>query len=80
MPMLAAAVAHEFNEELMIILNHADVALRRLGAAHPAREFVLELELAAQRCAGITQGLQAYSQRDGARPERITLTALMADN
>ncbi len=80
-PLFAAAVAHEFNEELMLILNHADVALERLGPRHPARSFVIELENAAQRCATITQGLQAFSVRGGDRPpQTVALMKLIAES
>ncbi len=49
--------AHEFNEELTIILNTADLASRLLGLGHPANDAIVELRRAVDRCAEITREL-----------------------
>ena len=63
----------------MVIINSADLLLQQIGA-HPARPLAKELQHAAQRCAELTRGLQAYSRRSGARPQRAALAKLMGDS
>lgn len=77
--LLAAAVAHDFNEELTMILSQVDASLDLLEPEHPAAGQLAELERSAQRCAGITRELLAYSRRLGAKPRGVPLSRLLHD-
>jgi hypothetical protein len=48
-------LAHDFNEELTIILNTATVAAGLLGPEHPANAAIVELKSSAVRCAALTR-------------------------
>ena len=65
---VAAAAAHELNNELTVIINSVLTTIQALEPGHPARPFLLDLHHAAQRCAWKTSGLLNYSARGGARP------------
>lgn len=54
---LALAAGKDFNDELTLILNHAEVSLDLLGAEHPASTGLIELQHAAMRCAETTRCL-----------------------
>ncbi len=54
---VAIRAAHEFNNDLTVILNSVSTSLRTLGLDHPARADLLELQRAALRCAWTASGL-----------------------
>jgi hypothetical protein len=76
---VAAAAAHDLNEELTVILSSITHSLRRLEPGHPARPALLDLQSAAQRCAWKSSGMLNFSARKGARPSAATMEALVAD-
>jgi signal transduction histidine kinase len=63
----AAAVAHDLNNELTVILTSVTNTIEALEPGHPSRDLLLDLQGAAQRCAWKTSGLLNYSVRQGAR-------------
>ena len=70
---VAAAAAHDLNDELTVILNSITMSIHALEAEHPAREHLLDLQSAAQRCAWKASGLLNYSARQGVRPSAISM-------
>lgn len=77
---LAAAAAHDFNDELTVILSSVTQSLRDLEPGHPARGHLLELRAAAQRCAWTASGLLNFSARRGARPTAVTFERLVEED
>lgn len=57
---VAAAAAHDFNNELTVILSTVSRSIQTLEPGHPARPHLLELQNAARRCARKTSGLLAF--------------------
>jgi hypothetical protein len=76
---VAAAAAHDLNDELTVILSSVIHSLRELEPGHPARPVLLDLQSAAQRCAWKSSGLLNFSARKGARPSAVTMEALLGD-
>ena len=74
---VAAAAAHDLNNELTVILSSVTKSLSTLEPGHPARPLLLELRSAAQRCAWKASGLLNYSARSGARPSPAPMESLM---
>ena len=74
---VAAAAAHDLNNELTVILSSVAKSISALEPGHPARPFLLELRSAAQRCAWKASGLLNYSARGGARPSPAPMESLM---
>jgi len=74
---VAAAVAHDLNNELTVILTSVARTIEALDPGHPSRELLLDLQGAAQRCAWKTSGLLNYSARLGARPVAAPLEDLI---
>ena len=60
---LAGGIAHDFNNLLVGILGNAELASLSLAAEDPARERILDIELAAKRAAELTSQMLAYSGR-----------------
>jgi hypothetical protein len=74
---VAAAAAHDLNDELTVILSSVTSSILALEAGHPARLFLFDLQSAAQRCAWKTSGLLNYSARHGAQPVAGTMESLL---
>ena len=77
---MAAAAAHDLNDELTIIVNVASSSLEALEPGHPARPYLLELQRSAQRCVWKTSGLLNYGARRGLRPINATMERLILES
>ena len=77
---VAAAAAHDLNDELTVILSSVVAMRRELQAGDPAREKVIELQAAAQRCAWIASRLLNFSDRKGARPTAAAFERLIEED
>ena len=77
---VAAAAAHDLNDELTIIVNTTTSSLESLEPGHPARPLLLELQRAAQRCAWKTSGLLNYGARRGVRPVNVPMERLILES
>jgi nitrogen-specific signal transduction histidine kinase len=76
---LAGGVAHDFNNLLTVIAGYADIAQRELPAGHPAQEPFREIAEAADRAAGLTRQLLAFSRQSVLEPRVFDPTALVRD-
>ena len=76
---LAAAAAHDLNDELTVILSSVCGAMEELESNHPARLLLVEARCSAQRCAWKASGLLNFSARRGMAPVRSSLDDLLAD-
>jgi len=74
---IAAAAAHDFNDELTVILSSVHSSITALEPGHPARPHLLHLQDAAQRCARKTSGLLSFGLSGGARAARGPLEKLL---
>jgi hypothetical protein len=76
---VAAAAAHDFNNELTVIMSSVTAALATLDAAHPARPLLLEIQAASQRCVWKASGLLNYSARVSPGPVRASFEYLVEE-
>ena len=60
---LAGGVAHDFNNILTVILGYSQIMALQMEETHPMREMVNEIYDAADRAAGLTKQLLAYSRK-----------------
>jgi hypothetical protein len=74
---LAGGIAHEANNQMSVILGSAQFVLRRLDIPDVVREDVEHIQRAAERTAGITQQLLAFSRRQVLQPQVLDLNALV---
>jgi hypothetical protein len=75
---VAAAAAHDLNNELTVIVNSVTCALGTVDAEHPAHQLLLDLRASAQRCAWKASGLLNYSARVNPSPVRASFEFLIA--
>ncbi len=76
---VAAAAAHDLNDELTVIVNSVSCSLHTLEPGHPARSLLLEAQGAVQRCVWKTCGLLNYSARRGTRPINVPMERLVLE-
>ena len=74
---ISAAAAHDFNNELTVILNGVTSALSAIEADHPARQWLVDVRAAAQRCAWKTSGLLTFSARTHPTPVHASFEYLL---
>jgi len=74
---LAGGVAHDMNNALNAIIAFADLAMQGAGDNESLREDIGEIRLAADRAAGITRRLLAFSRRQVLQPQVIEVNAMV---
>src|SRR5229473_3465860 len=75
---LAGGIAHDFNNLLTVIGGRSSLLLMRLGPDDPARKDVDLIQTTAQRAAGLTRQLLAFSRKQVLEPKPINLKTLVA--
>lgn len=76
---LAGGVAHEVNNSLAVILDHAELAMDELETGSPVRESLQEIQDAARRSASFTGQLLTFACRQPTAPEVLDLNRCMQD-
>jgi len=76
---LAGGIAHDFNNLLMVILGNADLALSKSPAESPVREFINNIDMAAQQAADLANQMLAYSGKGRFLIEPIDLSRLVQE-
>jgi two-component system cell cycle sensor histidine kinase/response regulator CckA len=76
---LAGGIAHDFNNLLTTMLGYASLVLSQLEDDSPHRASVAEIRAAAERAAGLTQQLLAFSRKQVLEPRVVSLNALISD-
>jgi PAS domain S-box-containing protein len=75
---LAGGVAHDFNNVLTAIQGHAQLLLDALSASDPRRGDAAEIWRSAERAAGLTRQLLAFSRKQILKPEAVDLNAIVS--
>ena len=74
---LAGGVAHDFNNMLTAISGFAELLRGDLSPGHPSLGYVEEIRKAADRAAGLTSQLLAFSRRQVLAPRVLDLNELV---
>jgi signal transduction histidine kinase/ActR/RegA family two-component response regulator len=74
---LAGGVAHDFNNMLGIILGRTEMALRRVDAASPTRDDLIEIQRAAERSTDLTRRLLTFARQEVVTPQVVDADAVI---
>ena len=74
---LAGGVAHDFNNLLTVIMSYSAMLLDRLSPGDAIHEDVQEIALAADRAAGLTKQLLAFSRQQVMQPRVININEVI---
>ena len=75
---VAGGVAHDFSNLLTVILGHANLMVEQLADEDPIRESAEEIRDAAERAAGMTRQLLAFSRRQILEPDVLDINTVVA--
>jgi signal transduction histidine kinase len=75
---LAGGVAHDFNNLLTVVTGYCDLLMRKLDAGSPLRADADEILGAADRAAGLTRQLLAFSRKQVLQPRVLELNDIVA--
>jgi PAS domain S-box-containing protein len=76
---LAGGVAHDFNNLLGVITGYGEMLLGATGSSQPGRQRLEQILRAAERAAGLTRQLLAFSRRQVLEPKVLDLNAVVSD-
>jgi two-component system, cell cycle sensor histidine kinase and response regulator CckA len=76
---LAGGVAHDFNNLLGVITGYTELLLKELGPNHPGQKRAEEVKKAAERAAGLTRQLLAFSRKQVLEPKILDLNRVVGD-
>ncbi|HEX6434480.1 MAG TPA: response regulator [Gemmatimonadales bacterium] len=76
---LAGGVAHEVNNMMTAVIGFGGFALKGLPADHPHRSDVTEMVKAANRAAGITRQLLAFTRQQVLQPSILDLNDVVSN-
>ena len=76
---LAGGVAHDFNNLLSVIRGYTEILLTRIPAEDATHRTLETIRHAADRAAGLTHQLLAFSRRQVLEPKVVDLGVLLAD-
>ncbi|MCK6506083.1 response regulator [Myxococcota bacterium] len=76
---LAGGVAHDFNNNLMVILGYANLSLGLVSEGDELRANLDRILRAGERSAHLTRQLLAFSRKQLVRPERVELDLAVGD-
>lgn len=74
---LAGGVAGDFNNLLTVITGYSEMLRSEMAASNPMRRFAEEILSAAERAAGLTRQLLAFSRGQNAHAKTVDLQALL---
>jgi signal transduction histidine kinase/ActR/RegA family two-component response regulator len=76
---LAGGVAHDFNNLLTVILGRCTILLPRLPEGSAEHRGIALIHQTAQRAAGLTRQLLAFSRKQVLKPQALDLTVVVDD-
>ncbi|TGU71461.1 PAS domain-containing sensor histidine kinase [Geomonas terrae] len=76
---LAGGVAHDFNNQLTVIMAYADMGLEALDASDPLYPMLQQIARAAERSAGLTHQLLAFARQQPVTPRVLDLNETVRD-
>jgi two-component system cell cycle sensor histidine kinase/response regulator CckA len=76
---LAGGIAHDFNNMLTTIMGYSDMIVEQIGPDKPISADLLEIRHAADRAAGLTRQLLAFSRQQVLRIGAVDINAVVDD-
>jgi len=76
---LAGGVAHDFNNLLTVITGNAEIMMMSMRGYDPMRDYLLEIQNAADRASALTRQLLAFGRKQTLQPRVVNLNQIIAN-
>jgi signal transduction histidine kinase len=76
---MASGIAHDLNNQMMLILNHLDFALRQIPAHQPVRSDLVDVKKAAERCTEMIGSLLTFGRPTLAKLTKTDLSGVLGE-
>src|SRR4029078_3224705 len=76
---LAGGIAHDFNNMLTAIIGFSDFLLQNHRPSHPAFQDIMNIKQNANRAAGCSRQLLAFSRQQTLRPQVLELSEVLSE-
>jgi signal transduction histidine kinase len=76
---MATGIAHDLNNQMMVILNHLDFALGQMPAHFPVRASISDVQCAAGRCAEMVASLLSFGSATEPALNVVSLEPILAE-
>jgi hypothetical protein len=76
---VASEMAHDFNNQIAVVINYSFILLRQLPDDSPLRAHVTEMQTAAWRASQVAQEMLGFGGQRNAETDEIDLNALLGD-
>ena len=76
---LSAALLHELNTPLSVIVSAAQMTLREEGLPEFVREMIGRIDIEAQRLSQLSRGMLCFSRRDEGNEETVDLVKILQE-
>jgi len=76
---LAGRVAHDFNNQMTIVLGCGETVLKRLEENDPKRTMIVEMQKAAKRASHLTRQLLTFSRKQVLQSKPVSLNDVLAE-
>jgi hypothetical protein len=76
---VAGEIAHDFNNQIAVVINYSFILLRQLPDDSPLRAHVTEMQSAAWRASQVAQEMLGFGGQRNAEADDIDLNALLGD-
>ncbi|HEY2735395.1 MAG TPA: PAS domain-containing protein [Polyangiales bacterium] len=76
---VASEMAHDFNNQIAVVINYSFILLRQLPDDSPLRAHVTEMQTAAWRASQVAQEMLGFGGQRNAEADEIDLNALLGD-
>ena len=74
---LAGGVSHDFNNILTAIIGYGNIIQRKMSKEDPLRAHLDQILTAANRAAGLTRSLLAFSRKQAINPQNVDLNEVL---
>ncbi len=76
---LAGGIAHDFNNLLTVFSGYTELLISEFSDSHPHREYLDEMQRAAERAAALTSQLLAFGRLQRSAPREVNLGDLLME-
>jgi nitrogen-specific signal transduction histidine kinase len=76
---VAGEIAHDFNNQIAVVINYSSILLRQLPDDSPLRDHVTEMQSAAWRASQVAQEMLGFGGQRSVETDDIDLNALLGD-